>query len=342
MIKIGLDLGTKTIVSAKRGEENKPIFKHEINGFYEFPTPDSFTKKLLVGQKIPFVEKDGKIYALGRKAEQFAYAVNSTLRRPMADGTVSKEEEAINIMASIVHAIIGKLDDDAILYYCIPADAINKSTNVQFHQKIAQMIIDRYQRSKVTVKGYPINEARALAIGSGEPVCIAVSFGAGMVNVCYCMYGMSVFEFSLVGSGDRVDAEAARQFGYDPENPNKSSRETPTTMCKRKHQIDLTKSKDEVDRKDQAIMISYQILIENVVDGIIKGFNENEEKAKIDQAIPVVIAGGTSSPPGFGEYFEEIMKSKEPPFEISTITVHPRPLYAVAEGCLIASESHEE
>ncbi len=333
MIAIGLDLGTKTIVSARRDAEGKP--------FFEFKDLDAFTKKLLVNQKIPFVERGGKCFALGRKAEQFAYAVNAVLRRPMKDGTVSNENEAISIMASIVHAIIGKLEEDAILYYCIPADAINKSTNVKMHQKIAQMIIDGYTRTSVKVRGFPINEARALAIGSEQGAVIAISWGAGMVNVCYSLFGMTIYQFSIVGSGDWVDVEAAKQFGFDPENENKPSAETPTSICKRKHDIDLSKPIAEASRVDQAIMFAYQVLIENVVTGIIQGFRDNIDRGKIDNAIPIIMAGGTSMPPGFCAYFDKILRSKALPFEVSDITVHQRPLFAVAEGCLMAAEMHE-
>jgi hypothetical protein len=336
---LGLDLGTKTIVLARRGEDGRPVFRQEINGFFEFAKPDQFTKKLLVGQNIPFIEREGRIFALGQKAEQLAYAFNSTLRRPMSDGTVSKEQEAITIMASIVHAIIGKIEKDTVLYYCIPADAVNLDTNVALHQRIAQTIIDG-KKTEAKISAHPINEARAIAVGTEDPTAIAISWGAGMVNVCYTMFGMPIFEFSIVGSGDWVDRETAKSFGYNPKDPLGKYAETPTTVCRRKENIDLTKPIAEVDRVDQIIMMNYQILIENVVNGIIDGFNKNIDRARIDAAIPIVMAGGTASPKGFGEYFEKILRSKPVPFQISTVSVHPRPLHAVAEGCLKAAEFH--
>lgn len=340
-MKVGLDLGTKTIVRATR-DGDKPKFTKEINGFYSFDNPDTFTKQLLSKQKVPVIEKGGKIYALGSRAEKLAYAFNKTLKRPMAEGTISKEQEAINMMASIVKAILGKFDEDTIVYYCIPADALNKSTNVQYHDKVAKIILDSYDKSDVEVKAYSINEARAVAISRGDEVAIGISWGAGMVNVCYSMYGIPVFEFSLVGSGDWIDVETAKQFGYDPNNPDSDSQETPTTICRKKEEIDLEADYDKMDRVNQAITLHYQMLIENVVEGLINGFKKNIDKARIDQEIPIIMAGGTSSPPGFGEYFEKILRSKELPFEVSEVSVHDRPLYAVAEGCLIAAEMHEE
>lgn len=342
MIHLGLDLGTKTIVLARRDDSDKISFRHEINGFFSFDRPDSFTKKMLSTQKVPYIEKDNRLYALGGKAEKMAYAFNKTLQRPMAEGTISQEQEAITIMASIVQAIIGKLDANAILYYCIPANALNKSTNVDFHDRIARMIIEGYKKTDAQIKAFSINEARAIAIASEEPVAMACSFGAGMVNVCYTMFGVPVFEFSIVGSGDWIDVQTAKQFGYDPDKPNNNSAETPTSIAHRKHEIDLTKNVSEVDRVDQAIMLHYQLLIENVVRGIVGGFKSNIDKARIEQAIPLIIAGGTSSPSGFAEYFEKILFSEQLPFEVSSVQVKERPLFTVAEGCMRAAEAHED
>lgn len=344
MISLGLDLGTKTIVLARRGDDKRPIFRQEINGFFEFPRPDNFTKNLLVSQQVPFVEKDGKIYALGRKAEQLAYSFNSVLRRPMADGTISKEQEAISIMASIVHAIMGKIDQDAILYYCIPANALNRETNVEMHRKIAQMIIEG-KKAEAKIQAFPINEARAIAVGAQEPVAISISWGAGMVNVNYSTFGVPIFEFSIVGSGDWIDQKSAEAFGYDARYPNAKYQETPTTICKQKQRaedpIDLSTPISSVtNRIDQVIILNYQILIENVVKGIIDGFNQNIDRGRIEQPIPIIMAGGTASPKGFAEYFERILRSQKLPFEVSKVVVHPTPLFAVAEGCLVAAELH--
>lgn len=342
MIRIGLDIGTKTVICCTRDEEKRPKFRQEINGFFIFPKQDAFTKNMLIQQKIPFIERDGKFIALGSRAEKFAYAINSTLRRPMAEGTISKEQEAITIMASIVQALLGKLEKDAILYYCIPANAINKKTNVLFHDKVLRMIFDSYKRSNVKINSFPINEARAIAVASEEPVAVAISWGAGMANICYTMHGVPIFEFSIVGCGDWIDVETAKQFGFDPENLNNRSAETPTSICHRKQTMDLNAPLNSLDRVGQAIMLHYQLLIENVIDGIIRGFEDNIDRARIEDPVPIVMAGGTASPAGFKEYFEKILASRPVPFKVSGVKVMERPLYTVAEGCLKAAELHSE
>jgi hypothetical protein len=349
MQHLGLDLGTKTIVLARKGEDGRNIFRSEINGFYAFERPDGFVRNMLVKQGIAFIERPHPdypndksksiIFALGRNAEKIAHVFNGVLRRPMADGTVSKEPEAINIMASIVHAVIGAIKEDTIIYYCIPADALNRKTNVGLHQKIAQHIID-VKKTESKILAFPINEARAIAIGTGEDTSIAISWGAGMVNVCYAKFGMSVFEFSLVGSGDKVDMDSAMAFGYNPDKPYDKYVETPTTISERKPSIDLSSTAPR-ERVEQTIVFNVQLLIESVVKGICDGFNQNPERSRFDGEIPITMAGGMASFPGFGEYFEGVLDKHNPPFKVQSVKVHKTPLFAVAEGCLEASHLHE-
>lgn len=346
MERIGLDIGTKNIILAYEKDGKKKI-RQEINGFLKVPRSDGFVKQMLVGSGVPYVEKEDNFIILGTKAEELSYAFNKTLQRPMQDGVISgKEDEAMEVMAIIIHSIIGKLNDDAIMYYCIPADALNADTNIEFHDKVMEIIISQFS-SECTVKPYPINEARALVIGQIEDKTgIGISFGAGMVNVCYCLYGIEIFKFSLVGSGDRIDVESAKRFGYDPKNPSGDYRETPTSICKRKENRlkdkPFTLTECPTDSVGKSIWINYGILIESVVKGIIEGFRDNEEKARIDRELPVVIAGGTSSPDGFIEYFKDVWAKMKVPFEIGDISRCEKPLYAVAEGCLIAAQLHED
>jgi hypothetical protein len=340
MRNLGLDIGTKNIILAYKDKENKRKIKYEVNGFLRIPKSDGFTKQLLVNSGVPYLEYGSDFIALGKKAEELSYAFNRTMQRPMVDGVISgKTDEAMEIMAIIIKEIIGKVEDGATLYYCIPADALNRQTNVQFHDKIIKMIMSQLGSEKL--QAHPINEARALVIGQVEDKTgVGISWGAGMVNVCYCLYGIEIFKFSIVGAGDRIDMDSAMRFGYDPKEPGGDYRETPTSICRRKEKMDLNSCPD--DAVGKAIWINYGLMIEDVIKNIIDGFNRNEEKARVDRPIPVVIAGGTSSPEGFTEYVQKIIGESDMPFEVECVKRAEKPLYAVAEGCLIASEMHQE
>jgi len=341
MVKLGLDIGTKNIVLAYEDDEGKKKIRHEVNGFIKIPKGDGFTKNLLINSGVAYVENENDFIALGKKAEELSYAFNKTLERPMIDGVISgKTEEAMQIMAIIIRAIVGKLNDDATLYYCIPANAINQDTNIAFHDKVMKMMIDDFEGSS-KINSYSINEARAIVISEvDDKTGIGISFGAGMVNVCYCLYGIEIFAFSIVGSGDRIDIESAVRFGYDPKDPEGSYKETPTSICKRKEKMSLTECTD--DAVGKTIWINYGIMIESVIKAIIEGFKKHEEKARIDKPISIVIAGGTSSPEGFDDYVKEVIIKTDVPFEIGEIRRAEKPLYTVSEGCLTAAQMHEE
>jgi hypothetical protein len=343
-MRFGLDLGTKNIVlSYEDPETGKTRYRREVNGFYKLPNDNAFAENMLIQAGVPFIKQDdGTFVALGGKAEEIAHAFNKTLKRPMKDGVLCQgEEDAIEIMAVIVQNLIGhSLDEDSILYYCTPAPAINADVNTDFHRKIAQMIVNGYESTTgSTIEGNNINEAQALVLsGIESKTGIGISWGAGMVNVCYCLYGLPVYSFSVVGSGDWIDTESAKQYGFKPEKPEGDYKQTPTSISRMKESMSLAGM--PTDKTERTIYINYTILMDNVIDGIIKGFKENEDKARISMPMPVVVAGGTSSPEGFTELFKEQFMAKKPPFEVGEIIRPKKPLYAVAEGCLLAAKLH--
>lgn len=336
MKKIGLDIGTKNIVLSYK-DKGETVFKREVNGFFIFENPDKFAKNILISQKVPFIEDADRLVALGSKAEDISYAFGHHLKRPMERGVLSvSEKDAMKIMAVIITSMIGDPGTDSVLYYSIPADAINEKTNVAYHQKIMQAIIDKYSEShKHKIDAHPINEARAIVLSQSDTkTAIGISFGAGMVNVSYCLFGLPVYEFSIVGSGDWIDYQSAKVTGNLEDDRPK------VLVTRAKEGLDLTKGAPE-EALERAIYYHYTILLERVAKAIAAGFRDNEKKARAPAPMPVICAGGTSSPNGFIELFKEVFSKTEMPFEIGEITKAKDPLYSVAEGCMIAAEMHE-
>jgi hypothetical protein len=339
MKRLGLDLGTKHIVLAYRDEKGELKERCEINGYLILERADDFTEQLLVKQGVPFVKRDNELIAIGKKAEKLAYSFNKTLQRPMAHGGVSMtNDDALEIITIIIKAIIGKLNDDAILYYCTTADPINANINMDFHRKLVKQIIESYQ-GEAKINAFQINEARCLVIE--ESAAIGISWGAGTVTVHAGVMGVPAFEFSIVGSGDWVDIEVAKRFGYDPKTPHAPSTETPTSVCRRKESIDLLAVPD--DNVGKTIVLFYEILIENVITQIIKGLKENKDKFRFDDPLPVINAGGTCMPKGFMELFKKkIDKVRDQlAIPIGEVKKAENPLYAVSHGCLKAAEFHK-
>ena len=300
------------------------------------------------GTKRParWIRLDGKdgIFVLGKDAEELAYAHNDTLLRPMAEGGVAPDEDALMILSSIVQGLLsmsehdtGEFDKEVKLCYCTTAKALNRPSNIDYHQQVLNLIISGYQTTS-EIKTTSIKESHALVLKeTPDATGIGISWGAGTVTVSYVLWGNEIYSFSWVGAGDWIDLEVARRHGYDPESPRKKSPETPTTVCRAKEKIDLTQT--YTTRLELDIILHYRILIQNVIRGIVQGFIDNETSARIDKPIDVFMAGGTSLPDGFENLVTQLFQEEKPPFAINKVKRCKDPLYAVAEGCLIAAET---
>lgn len=358
MSHIGLDIGTKTIVAAyKNGKSTEYIT--EINGYWPIEKSTPFIENMLSDPKkkrsdgterpARFIKlEDGRLIILGRDAEEFAYSMNDTLRRPMAEGGVSPDEDALTVLASIIHGILetaekdlGKFDEDLKVCYCTTANAINKEMNVDYHKRVIDMILKSYE-SKANLKFESIKESHAIVNNmSPDGTGIGISWGAGTVTVSYVKYGIEIYSFCYVGSGDWIDNEVARRHGYDPDRSSlrlKSSKETPTTVSRRKMTVDLTPGNEPTDRVGLDVVMHYDVLISNVVEGIVTGFRENEAQARINSGVNIYMAGGTASPVGFVERVTAKLANSELPFDIGSVQRHDQTLLCVAEGLLKAAE----
>jgi hypothetical protein len=282
---------------------------------------------------VPLIERDNIAYALGQRAVDIAYTMSTLdLKRPMVHGCVNpKESHAFQIMSIMIHSLLDEVKNDKeVLYYSVPANAINEETDADYHGKVLDAIFKAFQDTHGhTVKANPINEGLALVyseLGAKAYTGIGVSFGAGMVNLCFSIYGAPVFSFALVNSGDWIDRQAAKATG-----------ESVTFINKEKSKINLiAEPKNMVER---AIQTQYKLMIEKTVVGIKQGFASEHKKARPDGPIDIVIAGGSSSPVGFDILFEQIVREAKLPMNIDKIVRPADPLFGVARGCLIAAEN---
>lgn len=153
--------------------------------------------------------------------------------------------------------------------------------------------------------------------------------GAGMVNICYAMYGAPIFQFSIVNSGDWIDKMASKAIGE----------ETTTYVNREKVHADLTLENPDT-LVQRAIKTQYEIMIQHTVAGIKKGIEEAGNKARSEKPIDVVVAGGTSMPKGFDVLFRKVLEqAKITNFNLGEVIRPQDPLYSVARGCLIAAEN---
>jgi hypothetical protein len=203
-MSLGFDPGTFSLICAKRNKKEIE-FNKGINAFIEIPLENPFLFNMMKNSGVPLIEKDNIGFVLGESAVNMAYTMTQIeLKRPMKDGCLNpREKYAQQIMNVMCHSLIGEIEADGTpLYYSVPANAINHETDADYHGKVLEAMFKSYRSEKgFKVQPHPINEALALVYAELQNKAwtgIGVSCGAGMVNICYAMYGAPIFQFSIV------------------------------------------------------------------------------------------------------------------------------------------------
>jgi hypothetical protein len=329
---IGFDAGTYNLVCCQRNEEGEFVYKREVNAFLDIPLDNRFVFQMMKKAGVPLIERENVAYALGEAAVNMAYTMSQLeLKRPMVAGCVNpKERDAFQILKIMMHSLLDDVqDDNDVLYYSVPANAINEETDAEYHGKILEAIFKGFKKDGKQVQPFEVNEALALVyaeLSHKAYTGIGMSFGAGMVNVCFSMFGNPVFKFSLVNSGDWIDKMAAKATG-----------ESIAFINQEKHKIDLSKAPETL--VERAIQTQYSIMVEKTVSGIKNGLASMSDTVHVDKPIDVVVAGGTAMPNGFHTLFKDVLAQANMPIGIGEVIKPKDPLYSVARGCLLVAEA---
>jgi len=325
IICIGLDCGTMNLVIARSDTNNVRITR---NVFLPLSRDDISISELT---DISYIEgDDGEIFIIGEDAFKFANIFNQVVSRPMEKGLISASEiSAIDVLTLMIKDLIGDTyGSEVYCSYSIPAQAIDETRSVSYHEDVFARIL-----ASLGLNYTSVNEAMAIIYSecakerfSG----IGISFGAGMANCAIAYKGIEALKFSTARAGDWIDQSASKDTGIIQNR---------VTNLKEKY-LDLTDSsisymKNKKQRYVlQALYHYHEALINYTVKKIIKEFEEKVD-LEIDDPIPVVISGGTSLPKGFLNLFKTVLSKYEMPFEVSEIRRASNPLTAVANGLLV-------
>jgi hypothetical protein len=291
---------------------------------------DKDTVSLNQLSNISYVEsEEGDLYIIGSDAFQFANLFGKEVSRPMEKGLISpKEVAAIDVLTLMVKDLIGDITGkDAYCSYSIPAEAIDESRSVTYHENVFARILH-----KLGVNYTSVNEAMAIVYSecAAEKFSgIGISFGAGMANVAIAYKGIEAHKFSTARAGDWIDNQVAASLDMIPNR---------VTNVKEKY-MTLDGSEPGTTQKKQkrileALYYYHKALIEYTVKKIIKEFQDKVD-IEVEDAIPIVVSGGTSLPKGFVTMFKNILTAQELPFSVSEVRRAKNPLTAVSNGLLV-------
>jgi actin-like ATPase involved in cell morphogenesis len=323
----GLDVGTMNIISAQQ-EGSETVFVQQRNSFVEIEYSD-MAEQMLSRSDVLHIRKGEQVYVVGDDALNFANIFNRETRRPMQAGILSTEESsAIPMIKLITEQVVGQPSrPNERLYYSSPADPIDSDLSTLYHEKTLESMLGDL--------GYdpePINEGMAVIyseLANENFTGLGVSFGAGMTNVCLSYYAVPVMKFSIARGGDWIDQQAATATG--------TPRDKVTSIKEDDFELDF---QTDVGGVEGALAIYYENLLDYVIENIAREVDDEDVEEGLD--IPVVVTGGTSSPDGFEELFEDHLRDTTLPFSVSGVRRVDDPLYSVARGGLVAARSDEE
>jgi len=328
-VACGLDVGTMNLVCTRSDTNQSKITR---NVFLKL---DNDAVNISEMSNISYVQSDDSddVYIIGNDAFQFANIFAREVSRPMESGLISpKEIDAIDVLTLMIKDLIGDVKNKEVFCsYSIPAEAIDRARSVTYHEKIFGRVL-----SSLGINHSPVNEAMAIVYSecakenySG----IAISLGAGMANTCVAYKGIEALTFSTARSGDWIDKNVAESLNII-QNRVTSIKEKKFDLIEGYLQEKNKKTK----RALEALTFYYNSLIDYTIKEIIKQFDEKVD-IEIDEALPIIVSGGTSLPNGFIEMFSENIRKYDLPFELSEIRRASDPLTAVANGLLVKTMS---
>ena len=81
----------------------------------------------------------------------------------------------------------------------------------------------------------------------------------------------------------------------------------------------------------------YQEVIANLAGTLRTHISATQRLPKLDQAVPLVLSGGTVMPKGFLEHFSAALRAQDFPVRLSEVRLSTDPLNSTARGALMAA-----
>lgn len=326
------------LIASEADTSGNITYKEQVDAFFVMESTEE-AKSMLDTLSVPYSEKNSKTYVLGEDARKFANMFKQETRRPMQTGCLNKRDiEALGMLNALLSNLLSP-GDGSPLVYSVTSQPLGTEMSFDYHK--AQV------ESLLRGMGYepkPIQEARAIALSElaeSRFTGLAISCGSGTTTVWLGLLGMDNpnFQFSVDRGGDWIDTNAADNFAGLTRTKVQTVKERgilirPNENLKTDH---LEGSELVEARAKQALSIYYREYIKAVIKGI-KYKLEKETLPEFDGAIPIVIAGGTSSPEDFIEVFKEEWDKAKTGLQISEIKKAKDHFRAVAKGCLIAAQ----
>lgn len=320
---VGLDIGTSRIVVA-RNADKKYQYESQLNAFLTIPY-SKLAESLLQRENVFHEVQGADIVVAGDDAQRFAEVFHVETRRPMANGVLNPHEPH---SLAVIRRVIGKLMGRAAaegqkVFFSVPAGTGEGDGALAYHEASMKLIL-----SELGYAPTPIQEGLAVVfgeLGTSNFTGIGVSCGSGLCNACLAVLSVPVLSFAVSKAGDFIDNQAAAVTG-----------DLATRLRVQKEQS-FRLNGLTADRTLNALTVYYQEMITNLTGALRSHISATQRLPKLDQAIPLVLSGGTVMPKGFLEHFSTALRAQEFPVRLSEVRLSADPLNSTARGALMAA-----
>ena len=320
---LGLDVGTSRIVVARNTDRNYS-YEAQLNAFITLPY-SKLAESLLARENV-FHEVHGtEIVVAGNDAERFAEVFHVETRRPMVDGVLNPHEpHSLPVVRMIVSRLAGQAAaDKPKIFFSIPARPPGADGGVAYHEaSIRQILADLGYQPQSIEEGLAVVFGE---LGGANYTGVGISCGSGMCNICFAVLSVPVLSFSISRAGDFIDTHAAQVTG-----------EVATRMrVLKEHSFRINGLSG--NRFQNALSVYYDEMIDALAEALRANFSAAHRLPKLEQAVPLVLSGGSVMPKGFLERFVSALQSAEFPVRLSEVRLSPDPLNSTARGALMAA-----
>ncbi|MEZ5353605.1 MAG: hypothetical protein R2762_13285 [Bryobacteraceae bacterium] len=320
---IGLDVGTSRIVTARSAGGDKFEFAKQLNAFVSVPF-SKMVERSLERDGVRYDVQGDHLIVVGDDSPRFADLLHVETRRPMTEGVLNPAEpESVPVIRKIIEGMVVDGDNRPTVWFSVPAAPLNAEEGLTYHEATLRQVF-----SDLGCEVQSINEGLAVVYSELEDTNytgIGVSCGGGLCNVSLSFLSMPAMSFSIPKGGDFIDASAASVTG-DLAN-----------------RVRLTKEENFhfnghfVDKLHQVLTVYYEDMMLSLINSMKEAFSDTRRMPKLNRPIPIVLAGGTSCPPGFRDRFERLLRATKFPVEISEVRMAQDAMTATARGALIAA-----
>jgi hypothetical protein len=326
---VGIDIGTANLVVARfAGSDVETRLMRDA--FLDLELTPELEQTLRIRKEQEFIQRGDTVYLLGQSAFNFANIVGKEVKRPLAKGTINPgEKAAAEVLAIMLKDMLGEpKQENEKCFFSVPAPSVDIDNDTIYHAGVFREVL-----RDLGYDAEPINEAMAIIYSecaSDDFSGLAISFGAGMTNVCLSYEGMEGLAFSMAQGGDWIDASVARNIG--------STASRIAIMKERNLNLKDYKEGDEKDEDARrALTFYFESHIQYVLRNIAMQFKMKARSFELPDPIPMVVSGGLSLANGFMDWLNDQWDKKHRkdfPIQISEIRLAEDPMTAVARGAL--------